>query len=1050
MTTLPINEATIENQAIATLQQLVWHYRHGQELPEGWHESPRQVILQPLLREALQRLNPQLPDSAIEQVLAVVMRADKQALAQRNRDFYELLKKGVPVSYNQNGEEKHERARLLDFRQPANNHFLAINQLEILGNRGKRIPDLLLFINGLPLVIFELKNPLNINADLERAFNQLQTYQDDIVDLFVFNQIQVISDGTSARIGSLTANFERFSPWQVVDEANGRVRLPFADELTAILQGLFPPAVLLDYLENFILFAEDERGQTVKKIAAYHQFYGVNAALRATLQAAAEHSRKIGVVWHTQGSGKSLSMLFYAARLLAQPPLKNPTVIVITDRNDLDGQLFATFSSGRALIGQEPVQAEDRETLRRELAKRESGGVIFSTIQKFGLRDGEMNHPVLNERSNIIVISDEAHRSQYGFNQSINERGETRFGYAKHLRDALPNASFIGFTGTPIALEDKDTREVFGKYLSIYDIRDAVEDGATVPIIYEARQIGLQQSADFREAMASAEALLEDEDSQSFRLREKLLGSEDRLRALAADMVNHFETRNNLAPGKAMVVVMSRRICVALYDEIIKLRPHWHSDDVDKGQLKIVMTGSASDPATLQRHIYSSKDKEVLAQRFKNPNDPLQMVIVRDMWLTGFDAPCCHTMYIDKPMQGHNLMQAIARVNRVFKNKSRDNGGLIVDYVGLAEELRQATQQYTNAGGKSEVKTDIDAVFIKMQEHIDIIRGQLASPVDGRTFDLNATLTISEPTALLTAIRQAASHVLGLDRVAPQRDQSDPTPRKNAFLQAVRLAKKGFSLCGAYPAATPYRAELAFYDAVRATIIKASGGDSRGTAREKQLQLMALINRAIKSDGVVDLFALLRQEQPNIAILSDNFLDYVKNSDSPDLWVSSLESYLRSHIRTKTARNLTQKKFFTTKLQEAMNRYHNHNLSVLDIINELLTLAKELQREGERGREKGLNEEELAFYDALARNASAEALLGDGALINLAREITELLRRSVSVDWHNKRAVRAELRLKVRRALKKYKYPPDQEENAINFVLRQAENLAEAIAPLPQ
>lgn len=905
------------------------------------------------------------------------------------------------------------------------------------------------YINGLPLIVFELKNPLDENAGIDKAYQQLQTYKDEIGDLFVFNQLMVVSDGITARLGSLTADFGRFLPWRVVDEKHGSRRVVFENELDGLLRGVIAPAQLLDYVQNFVVFERDEKGRTIKKIAAYHQFYGVNEAVDSTIEASADRgNRKIGVVWHTQGSGKSLSMLFYAGKVLAQPELRNPTIVVVTDRNDLDGQLFATFCDGEALIKQAPIQADGREALRTELAKRETGGVIFTTIQKFGLTDEETDHPILNERKNIIVITDEAHRSQYGFNQKINAQGLYRAGYAQHLRSALPNASFIGFTGTPIEQDDKDTQEVFGKYVSIYDFQDAVEDGATVPIIYEARQIPLSESENFHQLMEQANELLEDESNPEFKLREKLMGTEDRLNKLANDFVTHFEARNEVYEGKAMLVAMSREICVKLYDKIIALRPQWHSDDVNQGAIKIVMTSSASDPAEWQRHSLGSQDKKTLEKRFKNPDDPLKVVIVRDMWLTGFDAPCCHTMYIDKPMKGHNLMQAIARVNRVFRNKSRENGGLIVDYVGLTEELREATATYTNANGKGTVKQDIGAVLEKMREYLAVIRGQFATPVDGAVFELDKVLQLTDATKLLSAIVQGANHIIALDRVAKDSDglQTDKTPRKNAFLQAVRLAKKGFSLCGALPESHPHKQELAFFDAVRATILKNSQGKSGASgSQERQLQLVALVNQAVRSDGVVDLFELLGQERPNINVLSDEFLDVIRDSPTKDLWITAVKRYLKSQIREQSGANLTTQADFEQRLKQAMNQYHNHNLSVMDIIEELIRLAQEFDQQGKRGESLGLNAAELAFYDALAKNDSAKAVMGDVVLVKLAKDITDKLRKSASIDWQYKEAVKAKMRILVRRTLMLYKYPPDQQEEAIQYVLEQAEAIAEQL-----
>ena len=787
-----INENTIEQACLRHLQELGWDYTHGSTInadgENPWRLRTDEVVFRSVLREAVERLNPQLPSATVDEVVALVCKTDITDLTERNQQAYRYLREGVRVEYRENDEQKVEFARLIDFQQPNLNRFDVVNQLTIFGRKGNRRPDVICYINGLPVVVLELKNPLKENADLPQAFNQLQTYKQEIGDLFVYNQALVISDGILAKVGSLTADLERFTPWRVVDEKN-KQRISFEHELEGLVRGLLNPASLLDYIQNFIVFEQTSSGRLVKKIAAYHQFYGVNEAVDCTLWAASEQGNgKIGVMWHTQGSGKSLSMLFYAGKLLSQAELRNPTIVVVTDRNDLDGQLYATFSGGQALIRQQPVQADGREALREELAKRETGGVIFTTIQKFGLQEGELAHPVLNERHNIIVISDEAHRSQYGFSQSmklneLNRTGTYRVGYAKHLRDALPNASFIGFTGTPISLEDKDTQEVFGKYVSIYDITDAVEDGATVPIIYEARQIPIAQSAEFENVVREAQTLLDedDESSYNFRLREKLMGTDGRLNRLAEDFVKHFEQRTALIDGKAMVVAMSRQICVKLYEKITALRPEWHSDDVNEGAIKIVMTGSASDPADIQKHIYSSQDKKLLERRFKDPDDPLKIVIVRDMWLTGFDAPCCNTMYIDKPMKGHNLMQAIARVNRVFRNKSRDNGGLIVDYVGLTSELREATEQYTRSHGKGQMTHNIAEIKAKMLEYIDVVRGQFATPVNDQPFKLFDALKIEDELALFKQVMLGANHILALDHqtVADKTECIEPLKLRN-------------------------------------------------------------------------------------------------------------------------------------------------------------------------------------------------------------------------------------------------------------------------------
>ncbi|OAV08385.1 Type I restriction-modification system, restriction subunit R [Moraxella catarrhalis] len=863
----------------------------------------------------------------------------------------------------------------------------------------------------------------------------------------MFNQALVISDGIVARIGSLTADFNRFTPWRVIDEKDQSRQIAFENELEGLITGIMTPKDLLDYVQNFVVYEKDSKNRVIKKIGAYHQFYGVNEAVDCTLHATAKNGdRKVGVFWHTQGSGKSLSMLFYAGKVLSRAELKNPTLVIVTDRNDLDGQLHATFCGGKDLLKQTPIQADGRDELRQALASRSAGGVIFTTIQKFGLLDGELAHPILNERENIIVITDEAHRSQYGFRQKIDHKGQYKEGYAKHLRSALPNASFIGFTGTPIALDDKDTQEVFGKYVSIYDFEDAVADGATVPIIYEPRQISLGESSEFANAVQEAEALL-DEDSPTFRLREKLHGVESRLQKMAEDIIAHYDERTKQQDGKAMVVVMSRAICVKLYEKITALRPEWHSNDVLQGSIKIVMTSNASDPAEWQRH---NQDKKTLEKRFKDPDDPLKIVIVRDMWLTGFDAPCCNTMYIDKPMSGHNLMQAIARVNRVFRNKSTENGGLIVDYVGLTDELEKAMKQYTNACGKEKPVRNIETVLEKMLEYVSIIRGQFATPVDGKTVDVNAILKITEPPKLLTAILTSANHILALDRVNPHddTDKQDKTPRKNAFLQAVRFAKKGFSLCGALKDVEPYKQELAFYDAVRATIIKNSTTTRTPTGdNDRLLQLALLMNKAVSSDGVVDLFDLLKKDRPNINLMSDEFLQSIKNSPTKDLWLLAMERFLSSELKEKGGVNLATKKEFEERLKEAMNQYHNHNLSVLEIIEELIALAKEFEARQKRGEELGLNPAEMAFYDALVRNESAVREMGDAVLLKLAREITEKLRKSVTIDWQYKDSVRAKMRTLIRITLRTYKYPPDLQNEAIEFVLKQAEEIAEDLVP---
>ena len=1049
-----LNENDIEQLTLQHLQSLSWEYRYGKDLPVHEGEFARGdlsgVVFIEQLREAVRKLNPQLPESAVDSVVKSATKSDIGDLVVRNQAFYKLLRDGVRVEYTLNGEQKIEMARLVDFEHWGNNRFVAVNQLEIRSRKGgKRIPDIIGFVNGLPLVVFELKNPLRESADLLQAFNQFLTYKDEIAELFVYNQTLIISDGIAARLGSLSADFQRFTPWKVVDEKNKSARLYFDDELQSLLNGLMQPKDLLDYIRYFVLFERDSGGKTIKKIAAYHQYYGVNEAVASTIRATSEKGdHRIGVMWHTQGSGKSISMLFYAGKLLAQPELKNPTIVVVTDRNDLDGQLFQTFSSGKDLIKQTPQQVEDREQLRQLLAQNEVGGVFFTTIQKFALNEEESRFPVLNERSNIIVISDEAHRSQYGFTQKLHN-GKFQAGYARHLRDALPNASFIGFTGTPISLEDRDTQDVFGCYVSVYNLRDAVEDGATVPIVFDdARQIRLNKK-DHDALFAEIDALLKEEPSTPLRLQEKLLGSQARLIELAADFVQHFAKRNEVVDSKAMIVVSSRQICVDLYNEIIKLRPEWHSDNINEGVIKIVMTGSASDAPEMQKHVYSKQEKQTLECRFKDPNDALKVVIVRDMWLTGFDAPCCNTMYIDKPMQGHNLMQAIARVNRVFRNKSRENGGLIVDYVGIANELKKATRQYTNSQDNGKLTDSVIDVFFKMKEHLEFVRSLFATPVEGKTFDVQAVLEKDEPHELLMAIRFAANHILSLDQLpfdgkAHEQhwfNKKEAEPRKKAFLKAAGLVKKGYMLCGALAEVEPYNQEIAFYDAVHAILTKR---EQNGTgANERQILLKKLVNQAVYSEGVIDLFDLLEKPQPQISLLSEEFLQTIKNSPTKNLWVSAMERYLASEIKAKSGTNLTLQKDFEQRLKEALNQYHNHNLSVVEILDELFKMSQDFQARLALGEKLGLKKEELAFYEALAHNQSARELMGDEVLSKLAKEITDTLRKSVTIDWQYKEGIRAKMRILVKRALQRYKYPPDKQEEAVSYVIKQAEEIAE-------
>lgn len=1048
-----LNEDQLEHLCLDWFAEIGWTVEHGPDIAHDGH-TPRRVsytdvLLRGLLQDALVSLNPHLPTLAIEQVIAKLSKAESLDLRQNNRVFHRMLLDGVPVEYREGDDLKQDHALLADFRNPARNDFRVVNQFSIQGRHRVRRPDLICFLNGLPIVLIELKNPTDEHTDIWDAYNQLQTYKEDIPDLFTYNEGLVISDGFLARIGSLTANQERFQPWPTVRDEDDKPLIHW--QLEVLVRGFFDPARLLEYLRYFILF-ENNDGQLIKKMAGYHQFHAVREAVQATIIASEAPafagveesrasyrkrvepgSRKAGVVWHTQGSGKSISMCCYAGMLLQQPEMKNPTLLVVTDRNGLDGQLFQTFSAAHELLKQTPVQADDRDTLRQLLAERESGGIIFTTVQKFALLNGETRHPILNERYNLVVISDEAHRSQYGFKAKLDTKtGEYKYGYAKHLRDALPGATFIGFTGTPIELGDKDTRAVFGDYVSIYDIQDAVNDGATVPIFYESRLAKIDiNHAEIEDLSNKVDEVVEDEEDFEAREKaksewsqlEKLVGATPRIQQIADDLLKHFEARLSVIDGKAMIVCMSREICVQMYNAIIAQRQDWHDTDPEKGQIKIVMTGSAADTELLRPHIYSKPVKKRLEKRFKDPNDPLRLVIVRDMWLTGFDAPACHTMYIAKPMKGHNLMQAIARVNRVFRNKE---GGLVVDYIGIATELKQALKLYTEAKGKGEPAQRAEEAFAVLQERVDIIRGQFDTPVDGKPFRLDGLKT--EPLKLLAP---AANHILSL-----------PNGKKR-FLDNVLGATKAFSLCGTLDEAEALRTELAFYSAVKAAITKFTTVDRKLIQAEKNSVLKLILDNAIKAEGVDDIFALAGLQKPNIGLLSDEFLEDVRKTPYRNLAVELLEKLLNDNIKSKTRTNVVQEIKYADRLQETLRRYNNRAIESAQVIEELIQMARDFQAAIEREEDLNISPDEIAFYDALANDESAVRQMADDTLKALARELTEKLRSSTTVDWQVRESVRARLRILVRRLLQKYKYPPEKSDEAVKLVLQQAEALSE-------
>ncbi|MCH4247001.1 MAG: type I restriction endonuclease subunit R [Acinetobacter populi] len=1030
-----MNETQLENLCLDWFTENGWEVVHGIDIaPESSNplrKDYKQVLIESDLHAAFERLNPHLPTSCFEQVWQKLSKPESLDLVTNNRAFHRMLLEGVPVTYKKQDDWVHDHAFLMDFNHVHQNRFVAINQFTILGTKQPRRPDIICFINGIPFAVLELKSPTDENADIWDAFNQLQTYKEEISDLFVFNEALVVSDGVTARVGSLTANQERFLPWRTIKNEDDKPALEW--ELETVIRGFFDRELFLDYIRFFVLFETDGE-KTIKKIAGYHQFHAVREAVQATIAAANPNGdKKAGVVWHTQGSGKSISMCCYAGKLLQQPAMHNPTLLIVTDRNDLDGQLFETFSNAQELLKQTPVQANNRDELRHLLAERESGGIIFTTVQKFALLEGESEHPLLNGRHNIVVMSDEAHRSQYGLKAKLNNDGTYKFGYAKHMRDALKNAAFIGFTGTPISSEDKDTRAVFGDYVSIYDIQDAVDDGATVPIYYESRLAKLDiNQTEIEELSDQVDEVVEDEEDVGNREKtksewsrlEKLVGATPRLKQIAADLVAHFEARTETTAGKGMIVTMSREICVHLYNEIVALRPDWHDPDPEKGKIKIVMTGSASDKPLLQPHIYNKQTKKRLEKRFKDVKDPLQLVIVRDMWLTGFDAPCTHTMYIDKPMKGHNLMQAIARVNRVFKDKQ---GGLVVDYIGIANELKQALKTYTDAKGKGEPTLRAEEAYAVLAEKMDAIRGMFAKTNEQAGMDLSAYETQAH-----RLIIPAANYVLSLK------------DGKKRFLDLVLAINKAFSLCSTLDEAKNLHKEIAFYSAIKAVISKHTSVDRKLSQAEKDSTLKQILDNAVIADGVTDVFAMCGLDKPNIGLLSDEFLEDVRQMPYRNLAVELLEKLLNDGIKAKTRNNVVQEKRFSDRLQETLRKYNNRAIETSQVIEELIQMAKEFQAEMQREASLGLNPDEIAFYDALANNESAVRELGDDTLKQIAREITEKLRKSTTVDWQVRDSVRAQLKILVRRTLQRWKYPPDKAAEAIELVMKQAETLSNA------
>jgi type I restriction enzyme R subunit len=1051
-------EAELERALLDQLRMLGYAIEREEDIgPDGHRperESHDEVVLKARLERAVERLNPTLPDSARREAIRRVTHAELPNLLEENRRLHRLLTEGVDVEYDaDDGGLTAAKVRLIDFDDPAKNDWLAVNQFVVIHGQTQRRPDVVVFVNGLPLVVIELKAPGSAQASVAGAFNQLQTYKQQIPQLFHTNALLIASDGLTARVGSLSADFERFMPWRTTDGA--RIAPKGTPELATLIEGVLTPRRLLDLVRDFTVFGQTPAG-LIKILAGYHQFHAVKKAVEQTLRAMppariaqedpAEYGlpsartqragdRRVGVIWHTQGSGKSLLMAFYAGLLVKHPALENPTIVVITDRNDLDDQLFATFSMCRDLIRQTPIQAESREDLQKVLS-RASGGVIFTTLQKFG----ELEDP-LTLRRNVVVIADEAHRSQYGFKAKVDaQTGDVSYGFAKYLRDALPNASFIGFTGTPIEADDVNTPAVFGHYIDIYDISRAVEDGATVPIYYESRLARIELDENEKPKIdAEIEEILEDEEEsvrertkQKWATVEALVGADKRLRQVAEDIVQHFEARVAALEGKAMIVCMSRRICVKLYDEIVKLRPHWHSDDDTQGAIKIVMTGSAADPPQWQKHIGNKARRDLLAKRIKDPADPLKLVIVRDMWLTGFDAPCLHTLYLDKPMRGHGLMQAIARVNRVFRDKP---AGLIVDYIGIAQNLKNALAQYSP---RDREQTGIDEAeaIAALQEKYEVVRDMFFG------LDYRPALNAS-PRARLAMLAEAIEWILAKQQqwAAQETTAEGKKAAHRRFADAVLALSKAFALAASSDEARRIREEVGFFQAVRAALVK-SDSASGSSAQERSLAIQQIVSRAVVSTEIVDILRAAGLKSPDISILSDEFLAEVQQMEKKNLALEALRKLIGDGIHSRTRTNVVQTRAFSERLEAAIARYHANAITTAEVLQELIELARDIRAARKRGEESGLSDEEVAFYDALAENESAVQVMGDDKLRVIAHELLMSLRDNVSVDWAHRESARARLRVLVKRILRKYGYPPDLQDSAVQTVLAQAEALS--------
>ena len=1031
------NEDDLEQVALEWLQSLGYDYKKGNEIsmtsltPE--RKSDKDVVLHERLEKALRKINSDIHPRFIEKAIHELTLEKSPNLLENNLTFHENLINGIEVEdYDNEGQSIVEIVKIVDFEHPQNNDFLAVNQLTIVNGDYKKRPDIVLFINGLPIVVIELKNSTNETVGVEDGYHQLETYKMRIPQLFTFNEVLVTSDGINTKAGSLTANYDRFMTWRSKDGQTESS--PGLASLDVLIHGMLNPETLLDLIRYFVLFQDDGKGHISKILAAYHQYYAVNKAVdRALLASSEQGDGKGGVIWHTQGSGKSLTMVFFSGKLIQM--LNNPTLVVVTDRNDLDNQLYSTFvkskgRSGKGLLRQTPKQAETRKELK-SLLSVESGGIVFTTMQKFEPEQNETTMSALTERKNVIVMADEAHRTQYGFNAKYDDKGEgIKYGYAKYLRDALPNATFVGFTGTPVASTDKNTQMVFGNYIDVYDMTQAVADGSTVKIYYESRVIplNLPQNLDLDEAYNDITEDQEEDVKQRLKSKwsriEAFAGAKPRVEALAKDIIQHFETRQQAMKGKGMIVTMSRRIAVDLYDEIVRLKPEWHSDDDDKGVIKVVMTGSSSDPTSFQRHIGPKKRRNLLEKRMKDVNDELQLVIVRDMWLTGFDVPSMHTMYIDKPMKGHNLMQAIARVNRVFKDKP---GGLIVDYVGIAESLKEALKEYTESD-QAQTAIDTDKAVELMLLKYDVIQDMLYN-LDYSKFNSD------KKSERYYTISNTMDYVIGLGEDERQR-----------FIKTVTELGKAFALCATEPTAQELNDEIAFFKAVKAGLVKLlqppKEGKTRKTPAEVEAEINQLVSQSVVTEDVIDVYQTLGLEQPDLSILSDDFLKDVEGLKQKNVAVELLNRLLKGQVKSLMKTNATVSKRFSEMLGNSINKYNSRSIETSKVIEELIQLAKDIKQEQQRGNELGLNSDEIAFYDALASHETAKEAMGDKELRAIAHELTKTVKENMGVDWSKRDSAKAKMRVAVRRLLKKYGYPPDLQKMAVEQVVEQAELMA--------